>query len=259
MACWNVDYAYAHLVFCGKRSEILIILLVIIFPLDIIVAVTTTLNNKPALQKIRQKIQKQPPEVFYKKNAPKNFTKFTGKKTLAQMFSCEFWEFFKSTFFTEHLWTTASEKKNFFWDYQDIALKMKFSVKDFFSRCNQICSFLRLWSRLLKKSLIENSIFYAVGISGINLFSQISQPTSKVNIGKTRTTSETCSKLIKIPEKCHWHHWSIYFTTQKVKFFNFSFLHSAFSRDLFSHFWGKKSFKLSCRLLGESLENFHLC
>ena len=76
--------------FVVNVDEILIILLVIIFPLDIIVAVTTTLNNKPALQKIRQKIQKQPPEVFYKKNAPKNFTKFTRKKTLAQMISCEF-------------------------------------------------------------------------------------------------------------------------------------------------------------------------
>ena len=39
--------------FVVNVDEILIILLVIIFPLDIIVAVTTTLNNKPALQKIR--------------------------------------------------------------------------------------------------------------------------------------------------------------------------------------------------------------
>ena len=29
------------------------------------------------------------------------------KETLAQMFSCEFCEIFKNTFFTEHLWTTA--------------------------------------------------------------------------------------------------------------------------------------------------------
>ena len=31
--------------------------------------------------------------------------------------------------------------------------KMKFSIKDFFSKCDQICSFLRTWSLLLKKSL----------------------------------------------------------------------------------------------------------
>ena len=42
------------------------------------------------------------------------------------------------------------------------AKKMKFSIKDFFSKCDQIHSFLRIWSHLLKKSLIENSIFCAV-------------------------------------------------------------------------------------------------
>ena len=67
---------------------------------------------------------------FYKKGTFKNFTKFTGKhlfqslvfnkvaglrsatllkkETLAQVFSCEFCEIFKNTFFTEHIWTTAS-------------------------------------------------------------------------------------------------------------------------------------------------------
>ena len=39
---------------------------------------------------------------------------------------------------------------------------MKFSIKDFFSKCDQICSFLRIWSHLLKKSLMENFIFCAV-------------------------------------------------------------------------------------------------
>ena len=39
---------------------------------------------------------------------------------------------------------------------------MKFSIKDFLSKCNQIRSFLRLWSHLLKKSLMENFIFCAV-------------------------------------------------------------------------------------------------
>ena len=35
---------------------------------------------------------------------------------------------------------------------------MKFSIKGFFSKCNQIRSFLRIWSHLLKKSLMENFI-----------------------------------------------------------------------------------------------------
>ena len=40
--------------------------------------------------------------------------------------------------------------------------KMKFSIKDFFSKCDQIRSFLWIWSHLRKKSLIENFIFCAV-------------------------------------------------------------------------------------------------
>ena len=38
----------------------------------------------------------------------------------------------------------------------------KFFIKDFFSICDQICSFLRIWSHLLKKSLMENFIFCEV-------------------------------------------------------------------------------------------------
>ena len=33
---------------------------------------------------------------------------FIKKETLAQVFSCEFCDIFKKTFFTEHLWATAS-------------------------------------------------------------------------------------------------------------------------------------------------------
>ena len=42
------------------------------------------------------------------------------------------------------------------------AQKMKFSIKDFFSKCDQIRSSLRIWSYLLKKSLTENYIFCAM-------------------------------------------------------------------------------------------------
>ena len=50
----------------------------------------------------------------------------------------------------------------------DAALKMKFSIKDFFSKCNHIRR--KLFSHLLKKSLMENFIFCAVGIILINYF-----------------------------------------------------------------------------------------
>ena len=49
-------------------------------------------------------------------------------------------------------WSTASST----------AQKMKFPIKDFFSKCDQIRSFPRIWSYLLKKSLMENFIFCAV-------------------------------------------------------------------------------------------------
>ena len=39
---------------------------------------------------------------------------------------------------------------------------MKFSIRDFFSKCGQIRKKLRIWSYLLKKSLMENFIFCAV-------------------------------------------------------------------------------------------------
>ena len=41
------------------------------------------------------------------------------------------------------------------------AQKAKFSMKDSFSKCDQILSFLRIWSHLLKKTFMENFIFCA--------------------------------------------------------------------------------------------------
>ena len=70
--------------------------------------------------------------MFCKKGDLKNFAEFTGKllsqslflkKLQAQVFSCEFYEIFKNTFFTEHIRATASKhftlvislhKKSFF-------------------------------------------------------------------------------------------------------------------------------------------------
>ena len=71
-----------------------------------------------------------------KKGVLKNFTKFTGKylcqslffnkglkpatllkKRLAQLFSFKFSQIFKNTFFTEHLWTTASVKYTYLFYY----------------------------------------------------------------------------------------------------------------------------------------------
>ena len=43
---------------------------------------------------------------------------------------------------------------------------MKFSIKDFLSKCDKTGNFLRIWSHLLKKSLMEHFIFCAVLFGG---------------------------------------------------------------------------------------------
>ena len=47
--------------------------------------------------------------------------------------------------------------------YSLTAQKMKFTITDFFSNCDQIRSFLRIWSHLLKISVMKKFIFCAVG------------------------------------------------------------------------------------------------
>ena len=51
------------------------------------------------------------------------------------------------------------------WEVLAIARKVKFPIDDFFSKCEQMGSFLRIWSHLLKKSSMENFIFCAVLIA----------------------------------------------------------------------------------------------
>ena len=46
------------------------------------------------------------------------------------------------------------------------AQKMKLPIKDLFCKCDQICRKLRIWSHLLKKSLMENFIFRALFVLG---------------------------------------------------------------------------------------------
>ena len=45
------------------------------------------------------------------------------------------------------------------------AQKLKFSIKDFFSKCDQIHGKLRIWSHLLKESLMKNFSFCAVPLN----------------------------------------------------------------------------------------------
>ena len=44
---------------------------------------------------------------------------------------------------------------------------MKFFIKDFSSKCEQIRSFLQIWSHLLETSLTKNFIFLCIVRSGV--------------------------------------------------------------------------------------------
>ena len=69
--------------------------------------------------------------------------------------------------------------------------KIKFSIKDFFSKCEQIRRKFRVWSYILEKSLMENFSFSAVNltIARISLKSDISQ--------QILTCSKSTIKILK--------------------------------------------------------------
>ena len=56
------------------------------------------------------------------------------------------------------------------------AQKMKFSIEDFFTKCDHTRGKLRVWSNLTKKSLMRNSIFCAVNVIIIDVFLPSSRP-----------------------------------------------------------------------------------
>ena len=59
-------------------------------------------------------------------------------------------------------WNTTVFSSCFSFSLLLTAQKIKFSFKDFFSKCDQIRGFLQIWSHLLNKYLVENFIFCAV-------------------------------------------------------------------------------------------------
>ena len=75
-------------------------------------------------------------------------------------------------FLRKHLrsiWDSNNQNVKKHWVYFVIRIsyikrytKNEFSIKDFFCKCDRICRKLRIWSQLLKKSLMENVIFCAV-------------------------------------------------------------------------------------------------
>ena len=69
-------------------------------------AATRGVLQKKVFSEIPQNAQENTcASLFFNQVAGRNFI---TKETLAQVFSCEFCEHFENTFFTKHLWATAS-------------------------------------------------------------------------------------------------------------------------------------------------------
>ena len=67
----------------------------------------------------------------------------------------------------EHYQCSTKTQIQFLWEVVSdchTVQKKKFSINDFFSKCDQICRKLRIWSHLLKKLLMENFVFCAVSV-----------------------------------------------------------------------------------------------
>ena len=80
------------------------------------------------------------------------------------------------------------------------AQKIKLSVSNFFRKCDKIRSFLRIWSHLLKKSLMKNFIFCTVQFLLPNLDFKLRSKMyifyhSQFNIVIATQPAITCSKL----------------------------------------------------------------
>ena len=94
------------------------------------------------------------------------------------------------------------------------AKKMKFSIMDFFSKCDQISSLLRIWSHLLKKYLMENFIFCAV----LDLLS-VKEIELSNNFAKKRLDQYEFEKILLC---LHIHRWKILMISWTKSLDNFS-------------------------------------
>ena len=130
---------------------------------------------------------------LWRRRVPVKFTKFLRIPFSIEHLRCLFltiaverfnWMTYKSRLthsrpmaqlnFVELYWCT---------DVSPTAQEMKFPIKDFFSKCDQIRSFLQIWSHLLKKSLMENFHFLCSARFSILLETSQLIYTAQWNIG----------------------------------------------------------------------------
>ena len=107
------------------------------------------------------------PRYFVKRNCQKHSYFVRSICILSEVFKIAFLRI-------PFLWNTSSACFCLVHIY--IAQKMKFSIKDFFIKCNQMRRKLWIWSHLLKKSLMENFIFRAVIIDSDWCYGQFNLP-----------------------------------------------------------------------------------
>ena len=80
------------------------------------------------------------------------------------------WEYFKqlilprALYFVQPIAAIHDIKRTGFTSRTTAQKNKIFPIKNLFTKCDQICKKLRIWSHLLKKSLLENFIFCAVNI-----------------------------------------------------------------------------------------------
>ena len=126
------------------------------------------------------------------------------------------------------------------------ALKMKFSIKDFFRKCDQICRFQRIWSHLLKKSFMEKFIFCVVWSVDFGLIGE-SLKIQFFLIDSNRHFPKVLHKVLDISSlwtKYHIDFWSIYFFETLSLSLKATLLWS----------WMKKKLRFECGDPGEGME-----
>ena len=86
---------------------------------------------------------------FYDYSSPLNYISYFIYRTV----SSTMWSIFSKFLIFCWLWQNIKTDENI---GNITAQKIKFSIKDFFSKCDQIRRKLQIWSHLLKKSIMEN-------------------------------------------------------------------------------------------------------
>ena len=89
------------------------------------------------------------------------------------------------------------------YDFLYTAQKNKFSIKDLFSKCDQIRSFLRIWSHLLKKSLMGNRSVVCLAILYLESREIFQSLEFQFRIGKktmSRIAIDVCRVIFEILE-----------------------------------------------------------